>query len=322
MNSFPNRLRMNNIFPTEGFNPLGPPPDEGFNIDEMSRVANRNENILMARKKADQDHEINMLRMQQQGQLGNIASQALNKAPIGPTKPMDVIYQPNTALELKNRDLERKERELVQKGDIADRGLNIKQDDSDIRQQIANLRIPESEKLLLMQKYKLANINATGVQNRLTEGTRQEGRVSLLDTRGKQNTALQNTKGQQQLTNIAANIKGKTEINDASITGRIDAAKIKADAELAKPMIPTQARVAENSAARQLINTRPELAKFITFNDVGDVQVAESGDPAIDALIKNALYPSKDISLPSDKPSNKSTTKSTTKKTDPLGLRK
>lgn len=300
MNSFPNRLRMNQIFPTDGFNPLGPPSDEGFNIDEMSRIQNRIEPILMRRKKADQDHQINMLRMQQQGQLGNIANQALNKNPVGPTKPMDVIYQPNDPLAMKHRELNLKEKELKQRGDIAYRGLDIKQGDSDIRQQIANLRIPESEKLALMQKYGLQKIDATGQQNRLTEGVRQDGREQLLDTRGEQNKVIQGVKGQQQLTNIAAQVAGRTGINDASIQGRVDAAKIKADAELNKPMIPTQARVAENLAARQLINTRPELAKFIQQDTNGNFTVVESGDPAIDALIKNSLYPSKDIKLPSD----------------------
>lgn len=294
--SFVDKLRMNNIFPANGYNPFGPPESEGMNLDEMSMIASRFEPLLERRKKADQEHEIRMLQMQQQGQLGNIAQKVA--APIIPNKPMDVIYQPNDPLAMKKRELDLKERDLTQRGDIAREGLGIKQNDSNIRQQIANLRIPEGQKLALLQKYGLEKISATTEGRNETENLRQTGRETLLDTRGNQNKVIQGVRGAQQLANIAATVAGQSNLADKNIAARADAAQLKANA----PMAPNLARVAENNAARELVNSRPELAQFVQIDPInGNFVVVPSGDPVTDATIKNTIYDKmKNINLPSD----------------------
>lgn len=296
--SFVDKLRMNNIFPANGYNPFGPPDmNQGVNLDEISMLMNRAEPYIVRQQQAQRDHEIKMLGMQQQGQLSNIG-QRMQTPPVQTNKPMDVIYQPNDPLAMKKRELDLKERDLTQRGEIAREGLGIKQNDSNIRQQIANLRIPETQKLALLQKYGLEKIEATTEGRNETQNLRQAGQEKLLDTRGNQNKVIQGVRGAQQLANIAATVAGQSNLADKNIAARADAAQLKADA----PMAPNLARVAENNAARELVNSRPELAKFVQIDPInGNFVVVPSGDPVTDATIKNTIYDKmKNINLPSD----------------------
>lgn len=301
--SFVDKLRMNNIFPANGYNPFGPPDmNQGVNLDEISMLMNRAEPYIVRQQQAQRDHEIKMLGMQQQGQLSNIG-QRMQTPPVQTNKPMDVIYQPNDPLAMKKRELDLKERDLTQKGELGRGNL-------DIKQQIANLRIPESEKLALLQKYGLEKISATTEGRNETENLRQTGRETLLDTRGNQNKIIQNVRGNQQLANIAVQVAGRNAVTDKNILARTDAAKLKADAKENEPMAPNLVRVAENNAARQLANTRPDLAQFIVPNEMGSYDIKPSGDPVIDDTIRAALYGKKDVKLSSN------TKKSDTKKVE------
>lgn len=109
--------------------------------------------------------------------------------------------------------------------------------------------LTEIDKLNLGQEQALERISATGAQTRATEQTKQTNRIGAIEARGEQTRQTQQTKG-------------------TSPTG------------VAKPMLPTQTRVDQFNRAREVMNTIPELAKWIKLGTPGsnDFKVTPPGE--------------------------------------------
>lgn len=106
--------------------------------------------------------------------------------------------------------------------------------------------LTETDKIWLQSDAKLEQIAATGEQARETEGVRQEGRMELAGERGKQARETRATP-------------------PGGVTAR--------------PPNPTQIRVQQADKARELINTRPELGKWIQIGPtINEFKVTPPGE--------------------------------------------
>jgi hypothetical protein len=76
-------------------------------------------------------------------------------------------------------------------------------------------------------------------------------RMEQIGARGDIQKDITAERGKQGLANIAARTAGQKDIRDTAPV---------------KPMLPTQERVQQNIRARQLINSNPDLAKFVTID--------------------------------------------------------
>lgn len=319
MSDFSNRLRMNNIFPTGDDNPFGPTatPNQGINLDEISGLINRIAPVLQAHQERGFAHQKEMMGMQQP-QLKNIGSQI---AGVQPQKPMGTAYNPGIS-DFQRAGLNLKRDELNQKKSLAESGLEIKRDDQGIRQQRADIydykaknpnlkfvvgkngnfftqdpatgemrdtghssdKMPEAEKLKITGEQRMSEINA-----------KQSGAEKL-----------QGIKGGQQLANIGARVSGQqaTDANKISLTND-------------KPIAPTQERVQQNNAARELMTSRPDLAPFIKIDDKGGFTVDQPGtsffgsptgpNAAQAKEITDHIYNSKPAKMPAKVAGNKVT---------------
>lgn len=100
--------------------------------------------------------------------------------------------------------------------------------------------LTELDKMNLTQEHAIERIGATGEENRETAGTKHGYTMSEIGARGEQ---ARETKG-----------------TPSSATG--------------KGELPTQTRVRQASAARQLANSRPDLAKFIKLGNGNDFSIS------------------------------------------------
>lgn len=195
------------------------------------------------------------------------------------------------------------EKEIESRGDIARHGMGIKERDSAIRQQRADIYDFKAKnphmKIIMPPGGNVSAINPLtgetmdlGISSgkmdeedrlRLTGGQRME----QIGARGDIQRDIQGTRGQQRLGEIAASIAGRQQLQDTRPN---------------KELAPTQLRTTQQNIARELVNTRPDLGKFITFDERGNpVNTAPQGSPEFDR-INSALYkPGKDIKLPSEK---------------------
>jgi len=103
------------------------------------------------------------------------------------------------------------------------------------------------DQMWLAQEQALERIGASGAQARETEGVRQEGRMEAIGARGEQ---AQKTKATP----------------SGSATG--------------KDMLPTQKKVDEFRRARELMNTRPDLAPFIKLGSANDYDLVKPNPSA------------------------------------------
>lgn len=115
--------------------------------------------------------------------------------------------------------------------------------------------LSDIDKMNLTQEHALARIGATGDESRKTEDVRQTGRESLEGIR---------QEGRESLEGVRQT--GRTALEGQRQTGRVEVAGIR---NASRPELPTQARVREFRAARELFNSRPDLRPFIKLNTPG-----------------------------------------------------
>jgi hypothetical protein len=135
-------------------------------------------------------------------------------------------------------------------------------------------RLSDQDKIDLNQEYGIERIRETGDQSRQTEETRQTGREAIAETRGWKMGVDQET-GKSILYN---EITGETKPVAA---GKNVAPFPKAGSGSGfKPEAPTQTRVRQFNAARELYNTRPDLRPFIKLGNPGanDFNITPSND--------------------------------------------
>ncbi len=232
----------------------------------------------------------------------------------------NVVYQPSMsdyqrAQVALGRDRLAQQRDLVdERGDITSRQIGergaIQDQQIERRGDIGSRQIDERGDITSRQ------IGERGAITDRQIGARGDITSRQIGERGEIQKGLQDTRGEQNLAGIAARVAGQKEVQSN---------------KPATPISQTQQRTGISNAAREIINTRPDLAKFIQIDpNTGDpINSAQPGTVEYEQ-INSALYGDnkKDINLPSaavKAPSKAAKPKTPTSKTptagDPLGIR-
>lgn len=115
----------------------------------------------------------------------------------------------------------------------------------------------DADKLTLQQEHAIERIEAGGAQARQTEGVRQEGRETLAWSDPYEIQMPDGTKKYMQ-TN-----KATGDIREAKFPGEVTRKAGASTGSGTKVELPTQNKVREYNNAREIVNTRPDLAKFV-----------------------------------------------------------
>lgn len=306
--AFIDSLRKRNLFDDNNPNPFGPPQ---FNprINVADAV-----NQAMQLRQSERDDARNFAQKQQniqsglmfgkQPQINAIAARAAEpnvvfdrRGDSADTFAQNILNPPERGFKFQD---------LAQKRDLAERGLDIKAGDQDIKQQRADTTQYSAE-----TRRQLADLHNMSDSDKLK--LLQEGRVTLqhlkdaaelnaIGARGEESRKTEGVKNTNVLSQIGARGEQTRQTNEA-----------KPGQELA----PTQLNAQQKIAARELFNTRPDLNKYIKIEDNGNFTIDPKTPINELSLIKAAIYPKGDVKLPADK--NK---KPATKDNDPLGIRK
>lgn len=262
MADFASALRMNNIFPSGGFNPFGAPVDNGINLDEIGNLITRAQGPIQAARQQQQDFQVNQHGQDQATAMRNQMTARAQAAMDVANRPMNTVYAPNLGsgmdpyksaqLGLKSRDLDIKS--MNQQGRDANADA-----DRDIRQQRANTYsgmhdLSDSDKLLQNAENVLKRIAAQGGNAINLQDMKGDQNANLLKTRGEQAVNLQDMKGDQA---------------DERIDRTGDQTRQTNAERPVKPESAANQRIQEYLNARKLANNNPELAKFINIGDNG-----------------------------------------------------
>lgn len=268
--SFIQKLRMNNIFPSNG-GPQGTP----FGMPDMNSGRGDNNIIsqIMAARQAERDDERNYL--QNQRNIQNGLNMNKNRLPqIGtPMAGQDsfgrniVFNDPNktksTAITpYQQAQLELSEKRLGQSGELGNERLDVTRRGQDIS------RDRLSETIDVNNERQPNAIELAGIRGDI--GSRQIGERAIntadqINQRFGNSQSLQTSGHANALEAIGARTAGQMEVNAA------------------KPdigMLPTQQRVNIANTARELINNRPDLAPFIELDNNGNPTIMPSGPGA------------------------------------------
>jgi hypothetical protein len=286
--SFLQKLRMQNIFPSGGGpregTPFGMPDfgsDRGIDPGQIFEMMQQNKDLDMQR-------QLNMAR--RSPQLQNISQSAMSSE-----QPKQVLFRddPNKITPYQQAQLNISRERLGQQGELGQERIETTKRGQDISQQRANIyefkaKNPNSRIItpgdgrvyavnpVTNEKVDLG-IDTLSDQEKLElQGQNAMNRVEAVTERGKE--ARKET-GQQRLGEIAA--------RESNIRGR----------NITKA--PTKS--GQQVTAQELINTRPDLAKYITFTPEGLVQIDPKTPPVEMEMIQNAIYSKKqnrDVQLP------------------------
>jgi hypothetical protein len=275
MDSFVDKLRMNNIFPSGGSNPFGPPQEGGFDYNTFNNVLQRLQQPILDENQKNRNFQLQMMHPQ----LQNIASSVISN------QPQNVNYRPSPSdfaptkfqeegLNLKEKlgeeGLGLKKQQLAEKSSTDTSKVASTKREDDIKQQRADVykfKATHPEMKIMMPKG--GNITAvdpitgktmdlgisTGSMSDVDKmeltGQQQQERIS---SQGDVRKELQNTRGNQALENIGARIIGQKELQSERIN---------------KPETPVQDKVKYMNNAKRIANTRPDLAPFIQSDPTG-----------------------------------------------------
>lgn len=292
-------LQKQGLFTDDNPNPLKPPVESNFDPIGAFRSL-----FPLVQDEREKDRQ---LKLKLAGMVPG-ANQRINATAFHPQAPVlqrqpgetdNVVFKPTGVPEtfvsniLNPPERGFKFQELAQKNDIANRGLDIKAGNQDIlarradtsqysaetRRKLADLKdMTDSEKLEALQtgRYtleemraasQLANTKERGNQNVRAITERGNQNIKAIDERGDQNRRTQSEKG-------------------------------------VPPQSANQQRIGQNTEARKLVNTQPELGKYISFDDQGNFKIDPNTPLNELSIIKGTLYPTGDIKLPSDKGSS------------------
>lgn len=259
---------MNNIFGDGSQNPLGP-PQAGGGYDPGDPI-NRLYPLMVQEKERDRDFQREMMRMRMQPQLAQIAKNSVSQ----PTQPMNqVVNLPPQMSDFQKATIGLNTQKLGEKINLDTQGLNIKKQGANINQgkldlatKVASGKATDAEK----QQYKLDQIDAQGsntsdqiaqrgdIQNQQID-TRGSQRMDQINQQGVNAQELQGQKSTDALSGIAANIAGKQDLEGFKIGNKTE--------------LPTQTYRRTKNTATEVMNTRPDLAKFIVNNPDGSVGI-------------------------------------------------
>jgi len=143
----------------------------------------------------------------------------------------------------------------------------------------------ERDKLDVTNAGDMAEITARGDIQKDIQDTRGQQGLAQVAARVAGQKDIQGTRGTQALEQIGARIAGDKDVQAtrgeqslAQIAARGNEQRTTQAARPVTGMQPTQAKVLESNTARQIINTRPDLAPFIKQNQDGTYTVEPPGE--------------------------------------------
>lgn len=225
---------------------------------------------------------------QQGGQLDAVAAAIANPGQVQPglnyrvdpsassnANPIDVFkgYTPmdEQKLALQNRALQQKEEQAAATQDINRQKVGISQQRAniyDFKAKNPGMKYitPKGGNVIAVNPITGEQID-TGIDSgTMTEREKMdlqnENVTGQIEKRGEIQKDIQGQRNEGNLAGIAARIEGQKEINAA---------------KAGKEELPSQTRVKVANKAREIINTRPDLAPFITTDSQGNFQVEPPG---------------------------------------------
>lgn len=260
-------------------------------------------------------------------QLADLNRKSLDRRQIGTTEPLmrNVREGPNqskSGTSLEDIDKRNERKESAERADAAlalkertlDQNLDFKYDkqagDLGMKQKILDLKIPEREKLELLQKYGLEKIDATADRRDTTAGINNDSRERIQGMRGDQQQSNISLTGNQN--RLLEDTRQGNRLETQGIGNTNQLAQIAARAaetrntQAAAPISQSQQAVGQVNRAGQLLQTHPEYAGYIKFNpNTKSYDLTDAGDPETFRKISREIYgadsPSGDVKLPTDK---------------------
>jgi hypothetical protein len=294
---FYDSLQKQGLFTDQNPNPLRPPVESNF--DPISAFKNLFPLIQ------DEHEKDRQLKLRLAGMVGPGGQQQMaNVRAFQPQPPVlkqqpgetpNVVFKPTGVPEQFVSDImnppERgfKFQELQQKNDLAQRGLDIKSGNQDILARRADTSQYSAE-----TRRKLADLKDMTDSEKLE--ALQTGRYTLEEMKAAAQMANTKERGAQSL----AGIKERGSQNIKAIDERgTQNRKTNSEKPVTAPSA-NQDRIGGNNEARKLVNTQPELGKYISFDEQGNFKIDPNTPLNELSIIKGNLYPKGDIKLSND----------------------
>jgi len=285
-------LRMNNIYAPSGGAAFSGPPDMngGSGMGNPNDIVNTIHYLRNQSKDADHNRQKDLLNFQSdlerknkyldsKLQLGN-SNQPTQGGPMNTilNYPDDDRRRSMQMTEYQRAMVDMNKQKLGVTDENADQKLLFQQHNADANRGIAQQRadaytrgmslhdMTDSEKQAVIAAARRGDIEAQGILATALEEQRQSGRETIagMNNEGAMERIIKSNEGR-------ANVAGANNATDEKIAG------INHDSSNKNSYLPTQQRVAAANAARQIMNTRPELGKWITLDQAGNPTVQPAG---------------------------------------------
>jgi hypothetical protein len=284
-NSFIERLRMNNIFPSNGGNPS---PLIGMPDFYSGRQPQYQQPQIQQQQQPQLQQIAQRIAQPKQQQTGNSdgSPNVIYKAPESDKFATNIIMG-DTA---KDKQLALQSQIAMMKGSNETAKTSVLQAKQKLAEKIASGKATDEEK----QQYALA-----------LEDEKQSGRMDLQNSRSDTQYGIQEMKsndlyGIQDSKNSAA-----LEQIGARIAGNKDIASMKFNQTSNKPLAPTQLNAQQKTAITQIQTTRPDLAQYLKKDSTtGQVQIDPNTPLNELSMIQNIINPKSstgDVNLSSSK---------------------
>lgn len=263
---------MSNIFPANG----GPRQGTPFGMPNLNAGMGGGDvtSQIMAARQAEREDERNYVAQQQLVQNGLATGQRALPQIAGQVAgtPKNVVFDPSGQITPFQREtLDLRKQELGLRGGIAGGKQNIAERRAQLAELIQTGRATDAEKheFRMTEIGERGDIRSNEIDQQGQIRSRQIGEQGnignqQIDRRNEDDLEMQRLRGTQSLNDIAARTAGEMRVNAAKpIDGQL----------------PTQNRVAEANATRELMNTRPDLAKFITIDNNGNPSIKPPSVP-------------------------------------------
>ncbi len=315
---FVQRLRMNNIFPTAGFNPLGPPQRQSLDVNGILRqigamqanarndAANEEENRYY-RAKGDRLAEI--------ARQNAIATQQRESSPLKAQGGMNVVLGNAPMSDYQKGSLALGKERLAQTGNLQTQKLEQAGNIAEGKQTVAEGKLGVSQQDSATRKAR-ADIYAFKAQHPNMKIVADKGgnffaidpiTGKSMDTGVGTGTLDEREKleitGSQAMERTNANIQGRKDVAEQQHGYRTEEIGTRGteqrktnESKPAKELSPTQQQAEINNNARKIANTRPDLAKYLEIAPNGSFTISPSGSDVIDQTLESLLY-GKDIKL-------------------------
>jgi hypothetical protein len=280
MASFVDALRMNNIFPSGDNNPFGPPNmNQGVNLDEISNIMNRITPYAANENQKNRDFQEHMFNVQRQGHLQDIAQQLHNQPPIPPMNVIErpdpnLMKQPTEISPIQQAELGVRKQQATNKSNLdyaklaqgeekisqGEEKVSISKDRANVYQFKAThpgmkIMMPEGGNITAVDPITGKTMDLGISTGKMSQEDRinlvGEQKMEQIGAQDQNQQNIQQIRGKQGLEQIGARITGQQQLQEAKPI---------------KEMLPTQIKVQQNNAARQLMNIRPDLAQYITYD--------------------------------------------------------